>query len=101
MERCPSAKDDHLKTIYSQISKTIYLVLLLAGGLNQFAQAQIDIKSLASVTDAESEEALATIYTGLTRLRQGPEGSWMTVICSSPRLGDFGKSFPEFIDRAS
>ena len=49
MERCPSAKDDHLKTIYSQISRTIYLVLLLASGLNQFAQAQIDIKSLASV----------------------------------------------------
>ena len=50
------------------------------------------------VTDAESEEALATIYTGLTRLRQDPEGSWMTIICSSPSLRDFGKSFPEFID---
>ena len=49
MERCPSAKDDHLKTIYSQISKLIYLILLLAGGLNQFAQAQIDIKSLTNV----------------------------------------------------
>jgi len=49
LERCPSAKDDHLKTIYSQISKLIYLILLLAGGLNQFAQAQIDIKSLTNV----------------------------------------------------
>jgi len=53
------------------------------------------------VNNDSSEEALATIYTGLTRLKQDPEGSWMTVVCSCPNLKNFGKSFPEFIDRAN
>ncbi|MEZ6012245.1 MAG: AAA family ATPase [Hyphomonas sp.] len=46
------------------------------------------------VTDPKS---LALIYTGLTRLKRSQNGSWLTVVCSAPRLADFGKRFDEYV----
>ena len=41
-------------------------------------------------------KTLAAIYTGLTRIKRHPEGSFLTVVCVAPELADYGKTWPEF-----
>ncbi|SDJ58358.1 Nuclease-related domain-containing protein [Ferrimonas sediminum] len=48
---------------------------------------------LGNHTDAKS---LALLYTGLTRVKRHPDGSCLTVVCASPALEEFGKSWPDF-----
>ena len=47
---------------------------------------------------AASAESLALIYTGLTRLKRSPEGSWLTVVCSASDLAAFGRTWPEQVE---
>ena len=43
-----------------------------------------------------SPKSLALLYTGLTRLKRHPEGSCLTIVCSSDELAQYGSSWPEF-----
>lgn len=43
-----------------------------------------------------SSKSLALLYTGLTRLKRHPEGSCLTIICSTDELAQYGSSWPEF-----
>lgn len=43
-----------------------------------------------------SPKSLALLYTGLTRLKKHPEGSCLTIVCSSDELAQYGSSWPEF-----
>jgi len=52
---------------------------------------------VVSLTNAEDAQSMALIYAGLTRLKRSQEGSWLTVVCSAPKLQEFGKRFPEFV----
>ena len=45
------------------------------------------------ITEAETQEDMACIYAGLTRLRTHPKGSWMTVVSKSTALQQYGKNF--------
>ena len=48
------------------------------------------------IEEASSDEHLAAVYTGLTRIKQSHYGSWLTVVCSAPELNAFGKTWPEY-----
>ncbi|MCG7354507.1 nuclease-related domain-containing DEAD/DEAH box helicase [Roseomonas mucosa] len=39
-------------------------------------------------------EQKAAIYAGLTRLKEHPEGSHLTVVCSDPALNEYGRTWP-------
>jgi hypothetical protein len=45
---------------------------------------------------ASTPESFALIYAGLTRLKRSAEGSWLTVVCSTPELQDFGKRWDDY-----
>lgn len=51
------------------------------------------------ITSAAHIENLALLYAGLTRLKRSAEGSSLTVVCSTPELEKYGKSFPEHVAR--
>ena len=51
------------------------------------------------ITEAETQEDMACIYAGLTRLRTHPKGSWMTVVSKSTALQQYGKNFPDHEDK--
>ena len=53
------------------------------------------------VTEAVYTESLALVYTGLTRLKRSTEGSWLTVVCSAPKLESYGRTFPDFANHAT
>lgn len=53
------------------------------------------------ITEAATQEDMAGIYTGLTRLRTHPNGSWMTVVSKSSALKQFGKNFPDYEDKTN
>jgi hypothetical protein len=42
----------------------------------------------------------ASLYTMLTRVKNHPQGSNLTVVSSAPRLKEFGSTFPDFESRA-
>lgn len=46
------------------------------------------------VGHAVGDDSLALVYAALTRLKRSPSGSWLTVVCSAPELGEFGKTWP-------
>ena len=48
------------------------------------------------ITEATDTKSLALIYTGLTRLKRSPHGSWLTVVNSAPQLSSIGQQFDEF-----
>lgn len=50
------------------------------------------------VSLADGPENLAAIYAGLTRLKRNEKGSFLTVVCSVPKLREYGSSWPEFVD---
>ncbi len=45
-----------------------------------------------------SEPDLRALYVALTRLKQHELGSYLTVVCTAPRLREFGRTWPEFVD---
>lgn len=50
---------------------------------------------------AADEQALSTVYTAMTRLKNHPNGSHLTVISSCPELRVFGAEWPVFIDQST
>lgn len=44
-------------------------------------------------------ESLALLYTGLTRLKRHPEGSFLTVISRSSELCEYGRTWPDFVEQ--
>ena len=45
------------------------------------------------------KKSLALIYTGLTRLKKHPEGSYLTVISCANELIPYGKTWPVFEEK--
>lgn len=41
-------------------------------------------------------QSLALLYTGLTRLKRHPEGSFLTVVSTAPEMRKFGESWPDY-----
>ena len=50
------------------------------------------------VSQADNPEALAAVYAGLTRLKRHKKESFLTVVCSTAALREYGSSWPEFMD---
>ena len=46
--------------------------------------------------NASSDQAMALLYTGLTRLKRRSEGSYLSVISSADGLKDYGKKWPRY-----
>jgi hypothetical protein len=51
---------------------------------------------LICIEHASGPRGMAQLYTGLTRLKRHPLGSFLTVVCAEPRLAEYGKSWPDF-----
>jgi len=51
---------------------------------------------LICIEHAKDKRAMALLYAGLTRLKQHPSGSFLTVVCGEQNLADYGKSWPDF-----
>ncbi len=51
---------------------------------------------LICIEDAKDQRAMALLYAGLTRLKQHPLGSFLTVVCGEPNLAEYGRSWPDF-----
>ncbi len=45
------------------------------------------------------QKALALIYTGLTRLKRHPQGSYLTVVSCAPELIEYGKTWPTYVEK--
>ena len=43
---------------------------------------------------------LSTVYVAMSRLKKHTEGSHLTVVCSNPKLRDFGTTWPSFAERS-
>lgn len=48
------------------------------------------------VGHAKDPQALAAIYTGITRLKRHTEGSFLTVVCAAGELEPYGRRWPQF-----
>lgn len=48
---------------------------------------------VVQVSHAASAEALALVYTGLTRMKWDDRGCYLTVVCSATELAEFGAEF--------
>ena len=44
---------------------------------------------------ADSDRAKSLVYSGMTRLKAHPRGSYLTVVCAAPELAAFGALWPE------
>lgn len=44
---------------------------------------------------ADSDRAKSLVYSGMTRLKAHPRGSYLTVVCAAPELATFGALWPE------
>ncbi len=51
---------------------------------------------VSHVTDGNS---LALVYTGMTRLKRHVDGSYLTVVCSTPELEEYGRTWLDFETR--
>lgn len=51
---------------------------------------------LICIEHAKDKRAMALLYAGLTRLKQHPLGSFLTVVCGEPNLTEYGRSWPNF-----
>lgn len=54
---------------------------------------------IVQLSDRNDPEALAAVYTALTRLKQRRNGSYITVVSSWESGVDYGKTWPHFEDR--
>ena len=55
---------------------------------------------VVAVTRARTPTDRALIYSGLTRLKRHPAGSFLTVVCCADSLREFGALWAEFSDRS-
>jgi AAA domain/Nuclease-related domain len=44
---------------------------------------------------ADSDHAKSLVYSGMTRLKAHPRGSYLTIVCAAPELAAFGALWPE------
>ena len=51
---------------------------------------------LICIEHAKDKRAMALLYAGLTRLKQHPSGSFLTVVCGEQNLAEYGRSWPDF-----
>ena len=51
---------------------------------------------LICIEHVQDKRAMALLYAGLTRLKQHPSGSFLTVVCGEPNLAEYGESWPDF-----
>jgi hypothetical protein len=51
---------------------------------------------LICIEHAKDRRAMALLYAGLTRLKQHPSGSFLTVVCGEANLAEYGQSWPDF-----
>ena len=49
---------------------------------------------------ADSDRAKSLVYSGMTRLKAHPRGSYLTVVCAAPELAAFGALWPETARRS-
>lgn len=56
---------------------------------------------VVQLSKADSLEALALFYTGITRLKRNDNGSYLTVVCGATELEEFGKTWPYFNEISS
>lgn len=54
---------------------------------------------IVGLTRGKTPSDRALIYSGLTRLKRHPAGSFLTVVCGSENLCEFGALWPDFSDR--
>ncbi|MBC6475106.1 MAG: hypothetical protein GDA48_21755 [Hormoscilla sp. GM102CHS1] len=47
-----------------------------------------------NINHADAPEDMAAIYVALSRLKRREQGSYLTVICSTPELKEFGETWP-------
>jgi hypothetical protein len=53
-------------------------------------ESRLIVVCITDTSEIDSN-SLAAVYAGLTRLKRSPNGSWLTVVCSSPKLNAFGR----------
>jgi hypothetical protein len=53
------------------------------------------------IESAKNKRAMALLYAALTRLKQHPSGSFLTVVCGETNLTEYGKSWPNFTQKNS
>ena len=51
------------------------------------------------ISGSVDKKALALIYTGLTRLKRHTQGSYLTVVSCEPKLIDYAKTWPVYIEQ--
>lgn len=51
---------------------------------------------LICIEHAKDKRAMALFYAGLTRLKQHPSGSFLTVVCGESNLAEYGRTWPDF-----
>ncbi|WP_239002810.1 DEAD/DEAH box helicase [Rhodovastum atsumiense] len=51
------------------------------------------------VSQFRTDESKALVYAALTRLKRSPDGSWLTVVCATPELAAFGRTWPDYHER--
>lgn len=49
---------------------------------------------VVQVSNASGPKGLALAYAGITRLKRSDRGCFLTVVCSAPRLREFGQTWP-------
>jgi len=54
---------------------------------------------IVCLTRGRTQSDRALMYSGLTRLKRHPAGSFLTVVCCSESLCEFGALWPDFSDR--
>jgi hypothetical protein len=54
---------------------------------------------IVGLTRGRTASDRALIYSGLTRLKRHPAGSFLTVVCCTENLSEFGALWPDFSDR--
>lgn len=47
------------------------------------------------ISQAWSAESKALVYAALTRVKRSANGSWLTVVCATPELADYGQTWPD------
>ncbi|MDC0429583.1 NERD domain-containing protein [Phycisphaerales bacterium] len=53
---------------------------------------------LIFLPEVKTQEHLTLVYMALTRIKRDPSGSQITVICGSPQLREYGKSWPDYVE---
>lgn len=56
------------------------------------------VQLVVHVRTVQSKENRAVLYAALTRLKRRPEGSALTVVCSTPDLIEYGRTWPSYTE---